>query len=51
MNPLYGLDIAKEEIVTTILSDNFKKTHKFEVHTDELFELKKWLKETAVPKL
>jgi len=45
MNPVCGLDIAKEEIVATILTDNFKETRKFGVHIDELFELKKWLKE------
>jgi transposase len=45
MNPVCGLDIAKEEVVATILADNFKGTRKFGVHIDELFELKKWLNE------
>ncbi|MDR0372179.1 MAG: IS110 family transposase [Nitrososphaerota archaeon] len=45
MNPVCGLDIAKDEVVATILSDNHnKETRKFGVHLDELFELKKWLK-------
>jgi hypothetical protein len=45
MNPICGIDIAKDEIVTTILADNFKETRKFGVHLDDLFELKKWLKD------
>jgi len=45
MNPICGLDIAKEKVVATILTDTFKETRKFGVHIDELFELKKWLKE------
>jgi len=45
MNTVCGLDIAKDEIVATILSDNHnKETRKFKVHLDELFELKQWLK-------
>jgi hypothetical protein len=44
MNPVCGLDIAKDEVVVTILGDNNKETRKFGVHLDELFELKKWLK-------
>ncbi|MDR0460338.1 MAG: IS110 family transposase [Nitrososphaerota archaeon] len=50
MNPVCGIDIAKDEIVATILTDNFKQTRKFGVHTDELFELKKWLKENNCTK-
>jgi len=50
MNPVCGLDIAKEEVVATILGDTFKETRKFGVHTDELFELKKWLKENNCTK-
>ena len=50
MNPVCGLDITKEEAVATILADNFKKTRKFGVHIDELFELKKWLKENNCTK-
>jgi len=45
MNPVCGIDIAKDELVATILSDNFKETRKFGVKLDDLFELKKWLKE------
>jgi hypothetical protein len=50
MNPVCGLDNAKDEVVATILSDNFKQTRKFGVHIDELFELKKWLKENNTTK-
>jgi transposase len=50
MNPVCGLDIAKDEIVATILGDNFKETRKYGIHTDELFELKKWLKENNCTK-
>jgi len=45
MNPICGIDISKEELVATILGDNFKETRKFGVHTDELYKLKQWLKE------
>ncbi|MCL2172695.1 MAG: IS110 family transposase [Candidatus Bathyarchaeota archaeon] len=45
MNPVCGIDISKEELVATILGDNFKETRKFGVHTDELYKLKQWLKE------
>lgn len=50
MNHVCGLDIAKEKVVATILADNFKQTRKFGVHIDELFELKKWLKENNITK-
>jgi len=46
MNTVCGIDIAKDEIVATILSDNTtKETRKFGVKLDNLIELKKWLKE------
>jgi transposase len=50
MNPVCGIDIAKDEIVATILTDNAKETRKFGVHTNELFELKFWLKENNTTK-
>jgi transposase len=45
LNSLCGLDIAKEEVVATILGEGVKETRKFGVGLDGLSELKNWLKE------
>lgn|GEM_PF-5187884 len=49
MNTVCGINIAKDEIVATILSDTFKETRKFGVKLDDLFELKKWQKTALKP--
>jgi transposase len=45
MNTVCGLDIAKEEVVATILGDSVKETRTFGVALTELSKLKSWLKE------
>lgn len=50
MDIVCGLDIAKEEVVGTILGDAVKETRTFEVNLEELAKLKSWLKEKGCSK-
>jgi len=40
-----GIDIARDEIVTTVLGEGLKETKSFGVSIDELSKLKLWLKD------
>ncbi|NLB75324.1 MAG: IS110 family transposase [Crenarchaeota archaeon] len=45
MNVVCGLDIAKDEVVATVLNDTAKETKSFGVSIEELSKLKTWLKD------
>jgi transposase len=45
METVCGIDIARDEVVATILGDTLKETKSFGVSVDELSKLKLWLKD------
>jgi transposase len=47
MDVVGGLDVARDEVVATILGDGFKETKTFGVSVEELSKLKLWLKEKS----
>jgi transposase len=45
MDVVCGLDVARDEVVGTVLGNGLKETKSFGVSIEELLKLKLWLKE------